>query len=48
VVHKLPPLHEHVGVDVVAGDVRGGHEEGGDQAGAGEVVAVVQLATIPA
>ena len=47
-VQELSPLHEHVSVKVVVGDVGGGHQEGGDQAGAGKVNAVVQFAAVPA
>ena len=47
-VHELAPLHQHVCVEVVIGDVGGRHEEGGDEARAGKVKAVVEFATVPA
>ena len=47
-VNELPPLHEHVCVEVIVGDVGGCHEEGGDKARAGKVNVVVEFAAIPA
>lgn len=47
-VKELAPLHEHVCVLVVLGDVGGGHQQRGDEAWAWQMETIVQLSTIPA